>query len=262
MVIQSHKQIFYKGVPQKAAYLGSNYMWPKEIPEEPAPIDYSEPFYVENTSSQTRSLTVGGAPHYYGYGQTDWDLYTSNDKVNWTLVYEFRHPFYYQDVYSTILMPHEKLYMIAECNTFGAWYRPEEASYTLFYNSKIRGGFSTVGGNILSMFYGSSFDGTQTEFPDSGNNNACHLYQIFAYNTSLVDASKLIIPVKTLHPCSCREMFLDCSNLIYPPVCDFDTFVNTPYIYDEGKVTKYCYGMFFGCKNLAYVPDAVKNAPV
>lgn len=237
-----------------AMFKGDTKIWPLKAPS----IDYTIPFYIENTTDNFRRSSIYCAEHYYGSGQTDFDLYTSPDNVNWTLAHSFDVSVH-SDPYTVEMTPHSRLYMKAENVSLGAWYRPEEADYTLFYNTRITN-VVKVGGNILSLFYGTSFTGNERSFPTS--TSGCHCMELFAgtsdnHNTSLVDASELIIPVTTLYTCSLMGMFKYCKNLKYPPILEFTAFNHSTYIYDSfehGRYYDQCASMFAGCDSLEYAP--------
>ena len=93
-------------------------------------------------------------------------------------------------------------------------------------------------GNVMSLLYGDSF-ASQTDL--TGKNYA--FYNLFN-NSSIVDASALILPATTLASYCYQSMFTKCSNLIIAPQLPATTLANS------------CYGnMFDGCSGLTVAPE-------
>ena len=99
-------------------------------------------------------------------------------------------------------------------------------------------GFQTkVYGNIMSLLDEEGF-ATKTDLP---NENV--FYQLFDGNTTLIDASELLLPAATLTNACYHSMFLGCTNLTTAPKLPATT------------LAKRCYaGMFYGCTNLTTAP--------
>ena len=104
-------------------------------------------------------------------------------------------------------------------------------------------GFKTkVYGNIMSLLDEEGF-ASKTELPDAGY----VFYELFAGNTTLIDASELLLPATTLTNACYQSMFEGCTNLTTAPKLPATT------------LAEFCYHkMFNGCKNLtsAYVKAA------
>ena len=103
----------------------------------------------------------------------------------------------------------------------------------------ISGGTATVKvyGNIMSLFDEDGF-ATNSTLPDANY----VLYGLFKNNTSLTDASGLLLPATELKYACYQEMFSGCSNLEAGPV------LPAPTLY------VHCYfGMFYICSKLASV---------
>ena len=111
---------------------------------------------------------------------------------------------------------------------------------------KIQGvgdGFQTkVYGNIMSLLDEEGFT-TKTDLP----NGSYVFYGLFKGNTTLVDASELLLPATTLAPACYQVMFQGCTSLTTAPKLPATTLTTSCY---------YC--MFSGCTSLtnAYVKAA------
>lgn len=111
---------------------------------------------------------------------------------------------------------------------------------------KIQGsgdGFKTkVYGNIMSLLDEEGF-ATKTELP----NENYVFYGLFAGNTTLIDASELLLPAATLTDYCYQEMFVGCTSLTTAPKLPATTLADACYA-----------GMFIGCTKLtsAYVKAA------
>ena len=92
-----------------------------------------------------------------------------------------------------------------------------------------------VGGNIMSMLFGSNFTGNETEFPSNTSRN----FRSFLKCNKLVNANELLLPAITLTPQCYNYMFIGCTSLTTAPELPATTLAN------------YCYqGMFNGCTSL------------
>ena len=100
-------------------------------------------------------------------------------------------------------------------------------------------GFQTkVYGNIMSLLNETGF-ATMTELPEAEN----VFYELFAGNTTLIDASELLLPAATL-PTGCyQQMFSGCTNLTTAPKLPATTLATACYL-----------GMFSGCQLLTAAP--------
>ena len=104
-------------------------------------------------------------------------------------------------------------------------------------------GFQTkVYGNIMSLVDETGF-ATKTDLPEANY----VFYGLFAGNTTLIDASELLLPAVTLTNGCYQQMFESCNNLTKAPKLPATTLAMQCY-----------YGMFIGCKSLtsAYVKAA------
>ena len=130
-------------------------------------------------------------------------------------------------------------------------------------------GFQTkVYGNIMSLVDETGF-ATKTDLPEANY----VFYGLFAGNTTLIDASELLLPAVTLTNGCYQQMFESCNNLTKAPKLPATTLA--PYCYNAmffnctslttapklpaTTLAMQCYyGMFIGCKSLtsAYVKAA------
>ena len=99
--------------------------------------------------------------------------------------------------------------------------------------------YCNIMGNCNSLLFGN----------DAANNNdltgydGCFSY-LFAYNNSIVDASKLVLPATTLANNCYNSMFQGCTSLTTAPELPATT------------LAKYCYNsMFSGCTSLVIAPE-------
>ena len=208
--------------------------------------DYTEPFYVENTSNENETLNIvkndDRAPTLtieYSTDKTVWNTFGTTSTTALTRT----------------LQAGDKLYL--RCST-NSWY----ASYS--YNTIT--GVSKVGGNIMSLLYGSNFTGQETNFPSESTNN---LFLLFYNNTRLIDASNLLLPATTLAESCYTGMFFGCTALTTAPELPATTLANGCYqqmFYGCTSLTTapalpattlatYCYNnMFYGCTSLTSAP--------
>ena len=180
--------------------------------------DYSEPFYVENITNENETVNIyktnSGAPTLaieYKKGNTDWTSLGTTD-LNTRLTIP--------------LAPGEKAYL--RCGT-NVW------------NGNVIQTVSKVGGNIMSLLYGSNFTGQETSFPSAEGNT---FSQLFTNNSKLQDASNLLLPATTLTGNCYFRMFRNCTSLTSTPALPATTLSNDCYSY-----------MFAGCSLLTQAPD-------
>ena len=110
---------------------------------------------------------------------------------------------------------------------------------TSYKNTKIAGGTAqcSIYGNIMSLVDEQNF-ATATTLADNA------FYGLFANNTTLTDASELLLPATTLSKCCYLDMFYGCTALTAAPALPATTLA-------EG-----CYGeMFGGCTALTVAPE-------
>lgn len=189
-------------------------LWEKQT------VDYTEPFYIQNL--RDFNINVSLSP---GNNTPSLTIQSSTNKSTWTTEGTISSG----SQLLTLQVPaNGKLYLRCNADT---WYG---AKITSVQNH-------AVGGNILSLLYGSSFDGTQTSFK---NNARYQFYQLFYGNLYLTSAYKLLLPVTTLSLGCYKEMFTTCTSLTTAP--------NLP----ATRVLSSCYaGMFYNCTSLTTAPE-------
>lgn len=138
-----------------------------------------------------------------------------------------------------VLQPGDKVYLRATTDT---WCERQD---DIIHNCGIFG-VSKVGGNIMSLLYGSNFTGRETTFPSGSMMN---FYGLFIdssndslVNSYLVSASELILPATALSPQCYANMFFLCNILTAAPELPATTLAPS------------CYAsMFNGCGDINYI---------
>ena len=200
-------------------------------PGVPGP-DYSEPFYVENITQQTETLRITG----YDNGESDPASYLeipvefSTDGTNWSSLGTTG-----AEPLTRTLQPGDKVYLRATTNVWCEYQRDPYIDHgcTIL-------GVSKVGGNIMSLLYGSNFNGRETTFP---NGSTFNFKMLFNYNETLVSASELILPATTLTQQCYQQMFYGCTSLTTAPELPATTLARSCY-----------YSMFHNCTSLTTAP--------
>ena len=227
----------------KKAYYG--------IPVPPGP-DYTEPFYVENITNSDETLSIqknsGSAPTI--------TVEVSSDKMSWSVLGTTS-----TTAITRTITPGEKLYMRASANNWSSgWYSS--------YYSNIMKGVSKIGGNTMSLLYGSNFTGNETTFPST----ITRVFEAFQQgNTNLKDASKLLLPATRVGEYCYHYMFYNCTSLTTAPELPATTLAGDGCYRDMfercGSLTtapelpattlaNYCYqDMFYGCGSLTTAPE-------
>ena len=197
-------------------------------PTPPTPVGYTEPFYVKNSSTSTTGKTLSITKT--GNAAPTLTIEKSLDGENWVTMGTTSYP-----TSITASMPDNggKLYL--RCKT-DAWTAATNYTYT---NSIYVDGNFDIGGNIMSLVYGSDFTGTETTFP----NNVTRVFEMLFYeNATIFDASELILPATTLTGACYRSMFAK-SSLRSAPRFTIDV---TPidHAFDQ---------MFSNCSHISYI---------
>jgi len=180
------------------------------------------PFYVEDISGSNNTLSIvknnTNAPTI--------EVYKSEDGTNWSSMGTT------DTTAITATVPaNGKLYLKATTNAWCSGFN---------YNLITASGNHNVGGNTMSLLYGDNYE-AQTSFPVNSTSN----FMFFFYNsTTLVNASKLILPATTLVQYCYQAMFNGCTKLTTPPVLP------------ATSVNRSSYGtMFYGCTSLTTAPE-------
>ena len=186
------------------------------------------PFYIEDISGSTNTViikkSVSSAPTL--------NLEYSTDGITWTT-----QTMNEDTTANTFTVPaNGKLYLRGVNN---GWCSSSSNIFNSYYNSITATGSHNVGGNIMSLLYGSEFEG-KTTFPTS---NSFVLSVLFKENKTLVNAKDLILPATTLANYCYYWMFLGCSSLTTAPELPATTLVEGCY-----------YAMFEYCSSLTTAP--------
>ena len=218
-LIQEYNKLYEQNSIIKKIYVNGNRVWPIKF------IGYSEPFYVENITNNTETLSItksnSSAPTITIQYSTNGNLWYTLGSTSTTAL-------------TKTLAPGDKVYL--RCNANGwAYNDPSEG----FYNS-IRG-VSKIGGNTMSLLYGNQFTGQETEFP---SNNIQVFRSLFGQNINLVDAESLLLPARTMTSRCYRFMFDSCTSL-----------TKAPKVLPATTLSNQCYeSMFRSCSSLTTAP--------
>lgn len=186
--------------------------------------DYSEPFYVENISDADETLSIvksnNSAPTL--------EIEYSTDRTTWQTLGTTS-----TTALTRTLAPGEKLYL--RCDTDEGW----GVSGTNGSSNRISG-CSKVGGNIMSLIYGSSFTGSETTFKNSTFQT---FRSLFDSDNVVEDAKDLLLPATTLVPNCYRSLFGNCTNLTTAPDLS------------ATNLAENCYRYMFSGTRITVVPD-------
>ena len=195
--------------------------------------DYSEHFYIEDLNGTGGSNVALLHVTRWNSDYPGVELQYSRDKINWTSLGNTS-----TGEKTLWINSQDKIYFRAATNK---WYG----------NSLLLEQYSLppiprfgVGGNIMSLLYGSNFTNQSLFLTDGTNNSA--FYNLFynqdlTYTPGISDASKLLLPTNTVRLCY-AQMFRNCGGLETAPVLPAET------------LTDWCYGsMFNDCFLLNYV---------
>ena len=213
-LIQDYNKLFEHTDDIKKVILNGNIVWPAEKPAGP---DYTEPFYVENTTEGATNLVF-----YKESGAPTFDVYYSYDNMDWT------SHFSTGATYGFVLNAGQKIYFKANTS---AWANSSSSGGYIHIN-----GCNKIGGNIMSLLYGSNFTGQETSFP---NGSTGAFYGLFYGNTILDDVSELILPATTLAERCYDSLFYNCTSLVTAPDLHAPTLVAGCY-----------HHLFYGCTSL------------
>ena len=173
--------------------------------------DKSIPFYVENITTENETLNISS---YGSYVTPTMVVEKSVDGVNWES-FGKTGPNYGTLTYT--LTPGSRLYLRAvplkESQNGWGVYSAEKEGYNHIT------GVSKVGGNIMSLIFGSSFTGNETTVPTPYAGSGVHvLGYIFRNNTRLQNASHLNLPATALTNYCYSYLFAGCTNLTAGPM--------------------------------------------
>lgn len=212
-------------------YVGSNeiekgYVGSSEVYSAESPIDYTVPFYVEDASGSSNTLTIkknnASAPTLTIQKSIDGSTWQTMGTTSTTAI--------------TATVPaNSKLYLRTSAT---GWCTYSSSNY--YYNNITCSGVFNVGGNIMSLLYGSNFNGEEIAFPSGSTYTFRSLFQ---ESTTLRVASKLLLPATTLVNYCYENMFYGCTSLTTAPALPATTLVTFSYA-----------NMFYGCTSLTTAP--------
>lgn len=182
-----------------------------------------EPFYIEDISGSANTLSIA---------ENDESAYSINvekstDGITWESI-----GYTSINAITAVIPAYGKLYLRARTNFWG--------SASGYGNIITASGRHNVGGNIMSLLQGSSFDGLTRNLTSVNTYAFCML---FYGNTNLVSAEKLILNNTVVGRCY-QQMFRDCTSL-----------TTAPSILPATTLAIECYiSMFQGCTSLTTAP--------
>lgn len=220
------------------------------------PLEYTKPFYIEDISGLTNSVNV-----------------FKNDNDAPTLTVEFTTDFVTWNSFTTsttgetiTIQPASKVFFRCSATNWSL-------DGIMNHGNKfgILGGNCRVGGNIMSLLYGSSFTGNETTFPSSTRYALAGIFScpnLYGNNMRLKDASKLVLPATILTEDCYTSLFAHTgitSSPVLPattlaPQCYYNMFncssiVNPP-VLPATTLARNCYSsMFWLCGSLVSAPE-------
>ena len=159
-------------------------------PTPPTPTPYNEPFYVEDLSgTQNNTLTI----YKVSASAPDLSIEYSYDATTWVSMGSTNGTSYVSPI-TTAIPFNGKVYL--RCST-NAWATNYNTNVVRINATNI----FCVGGNSMSLLYGSNFTGNEKEFPNTNTNYV--FASLFAgsnneRNLLYGDCSKMLMPAKTL----------------------------------------------------------------
>ena len=217
-------------------------------PTPPGPvIDPTVPFYIEDVSGSENTVQITPTPQ-----APICAIDKSTDGETW----EFMG---YTSATITATIPaNGRLYL--RCNTTALGNNSS-------YNTINTTGDCNLGGNIMSLLYGSDFTGNEINFP---SDSFANFYYLFKDNTHIISAANLLLPATTLTYKCYYYMFSGCTSLTAAPALPATTLANNCYdrmfvnctsltsapALPATTLTNYCYQfMFQGCTSLTSAPE-------
>ena len=200
---------------------------PGVLPPTPS---YPTPFYIEDVSGSDNTIYVQKS----GDSAPTLTIEKSLDGTTWETMGETT-----TEGISAIIPANSKLYL--RCDT-DSWCTSGYYKYRNYFNIT---GNCNVGGNIMSLLYGSNFTGSETTFPSESDNIFYGLfYRSSVPSNQIIDASELILPATTLTQSCYAGMFNNCTKLTTAPALPATTMVYG------------CYSsMFKECRALTTAPQ-------
>lgn len=197
--VASYKQ-YWRGNPVAAIIKNPS-------PTPPGP-DYSEPFYVQPLEANTTIHIFGNS------AVTSNHQYSLSKNGPWTDIPDNPNPEWTADKVLTLDVPAgTKIYIRV---TASSWFDQGDIDHILCDKNH------NVGGNIMSLLYGSSFTGNERSFPFNEHGytdvfNSLFYNENFELNEYLINAGDLLLPATTLIDMCYYNMFNGCCNMITTP---------------------------------------------
>ncbi len=222
-----------------------------KVGESEPVIDYSIPFYIEDISGSENTLSIKKS----GKASPTLTIEKSIDCINWNSMGTTS-----TTAITATIPANGKLYLRCSADSWST-----VGGYYVNWNQIDITGNCKVGGNIMSLVYGSSFTGDEI-IPPSTSGYA--FMDLFRNNLYLINASELILPVITLTNYCYSSMFAGCTSLTTAPALPATILAQNCYSAMFSGCTSLttapelpaaisadlCYSsMFYGCTNLNYI---------
>ena len=186
--------------------------------------DYTKPFYIEDLSGGVNTIEIikdySSAPTLAMEKSIDGETWESMGSTSTTAI-------------TATIPANGKLYL--RCNTV-SWHNDWVSKNTIKITNTCN-----VGGNIMSLTYGSSFTGEQTTFKLGSTYTFADLLRD---NTHIISAGNLLLPPTTLVGYCYEMMFSGCTALTTAPELPATTVNTDSYL-----------SMFAGCTSLTKAPS-------
>ena len=206
------------------AYEGGNVVMENKPTPTPPPDPKAIPFYIEDISGSANTIQIKKTTPYI----PDITIEKSTDGKTWETMGTTS-----TTAITATVPANGKLYLRCSVTTWA----PGSSDYNYFNTAS--GNFN-VGGNIMSLLYGSNFTGNETTFP---SDSTYTFTRLFSGNTRIRSAEQLLLPATTLADSCYKSMFQGCTSLTAAPVLPATT------------LDQYCYNnMFNGCTSLTTAP--------
>lgn len=223
----------------------SRILWKK------APVSIPPYFYIEDISGQSNTITI---KKLYSSSAPTITVEKSTDGVNWTSMGASS-----TSGRSATIPANGKLYLRCNATTWSIAQDP---------NCIESSGNVKVGGNIMSLLYGSNFTGNETTFPSG----SAYTFQALFALCKVVNAYDLVLPATTLVTACYKSMFSGRTMLTeapYLPALNLATYCYQQmfqgctslysvdsYMLPATTLATYCYDhMFQGCTDLHSAPE-------
>lgn len=242
------------------------------------PIDYTEPFYVENISSSPAEIHVRKISNRFSNNQYEGadsaptiTIEYSNDNISWNTWCNT------STTQETLTIPaNSKMYFRASTNRWSYhFYWSSSNLETIAFNNITFTGTSNIdlGGNIMSLLWGGSFVGQKT-FP---NTSSTYIFSnVFSKESrsgethnSIRNINKLLLPATTLTEYCYYFMFYGNTSLLNSPALPATTLARSCYSWmfrgctsltqaatlPATTLSQQCYNNMFGdCSSLVIAP--------